>query len=83
MHTVYACTINPFPHIHITHTTHPHTPMHAVSDDMTLFPESQSRQFLMFLTRANRYPTLHLGGGDSPHTTRKVVLVEVCTKNRY
>ncbi|XP_064385945.1 cell cycle checkpoint protein RAD17-like isoform X2 [Halichondria panicea] len=47
-----------------------------VSDDMTLFPESQSRQFLMFLTRANRYPTLHLGGGDSPYTTRKVVLVE-------
>ncbi len=60
----------PLPH------THTHTP-HAVSDDMTLFPESQSRQFLMFLTRANRYPTLHLGGGDSLHTTKKVVLVEV------
>ncbi len=76
---IHAYTINIlFPHTH-THTLthHPHTPMHAVSDDMTLFPESQSRQFLMFLTRANRYPTLHLGGGDSPYTTRKVVLVEV------
>ena len=52
-------------------------PPPPVSEDVTLYPESQSRQFLTFLTRANRYPTLALEGVVSNTTTRKVVLIEV------
>ena len=41
-----------------------------------LYPESQTKQFKDFVTRANRYPALQMGGaGES--ALKKVVLVEV------
>ena len=48
-----------------------------------LFPESQTKQFQDFLTRANRYPSLMVGGastsggGVSNQRSKKIVLVEV------
>ena len=51
--------------------------------DLVLYPESQTRQFQDFLTRANRYPSLVVGGvsgsgdGGSNRRAKKIVLVEV------
>lgn len=49
--------------------------------DLVLYPESQTKQFQNFITRANRYPSLVMGGasggGASSKGTKKVVLVEV------
>ena len=60
--------------------THTHTHTHTVSEDLTLYPESQAKQFLTFLTRANRYPSLLMGGDTTAQATRKIVLVEVSTR---
>ena len=51
--------------------------------DLVLYPESQTKQFQDFLTRANRYPSLMVGGasasggGVSNQRSKKIVLVEV------
>ena len=59
---------------------------HSISigpEILALFPESQTKQFQDFLTRANRYPSLMMGGayasggGVSNQRSRKIVLVEV------
>ena len=56
---------------------------HSSTGDLVLYPESQTRQFQDFLTRANRYPSLVVGGvsgsggGVSNRSEKKIVLVEV------
>ena len=48
--------------------------------DLILYPESQAKQFRHFLVRANRYPSLQMGGAGEEGRERKVVLVEVSSK---
>ena len=64
----------------------PLTPPDRQSGEQFLYQESQSKQFQNFLIRANRYPSLVLGGGGAgtegdgalnPMQKSKVVLVEV------
>lgn len=45
--------------------------------DLVFYPESQTKQFRHFLARANRYPSLQVGGTGEEEKGRKVVLVEV------
>lgn len=63
------------------------SPGAGVAGDLILYPESQTKQFQDFLTRANRYPSLMVGGasggGVSNQRSKKIVLVEVNTKKCY
>ena len=47
--------------------------------DLMMYPESQTRQFRSFLVRANRYPSLLVGGmGECGQSLeKKIVAVEV------
>ena len=62
---------------------HPPAGGGGAAGDLVLFPESQTKQFQDFLTRANRYPSLMVGGastsggGVSNQRSKKIVLVEV------
>ena len=48
--------------------------------DLVLYTESQAKQFRHFLVRANRYPSLQVGGAGEEGREKKVVLVEVSSK---
>ena len=62
---------------------HPPAGSGGTAGDLVLFPESQTKQFQDFLTRANRYPSLIVGGastsggGIANQRSKKIVLVEV------
>lgn len=47
--------------------------------DLVVYPESQTSQFRSFLVRANRYPSLQVGGasGCGQQQEKKIVVVEV------
>lgn len=47
--------------------------------DLMVYPESQTAQFRNFLVRANRYPSLQVGGasGCGQQLGKKIVVVEV------
>lgn len=47
--------------------------------DLVVYPESQTAQFRNFLVRANRYPSLQVGGasGCGQQQEKKIVVVEV------
>ena len=55
----------------------------GAAGDLLLYTESQTKQFQDFLTRANRYPSLMVGGasvsggGVFNQRSKKIVLVEV------
>lgn len=56
----------------------------GAAGDLLLYTESQTKQFQDFLTRANRYPSLMVGGASVPgggvssnSRPKKIVLVEV------
>ena len=45
--------------------------------DLVEYTESQTKQFQSFLVRANRYPSLQLGGAGGCGPEKKIVIVEV------
>ena len=57
--------------------------MHCVLEvrpgDLMVYAESQTKQFHSFLVRANRYPSLQVGGvsGCGLQPDKKIVIVEV------
>lgn len=72
----------------ICNTPPPPPPLDIHPGDQILFPESQSKQFQNFIIRANRYPSLVIGGGGmsergvaSNSNKKKVVVVEVHDNN--
>ena len=71
-HTGQLC--KPFPHFQLPEPR---------PGDLVLYPESQAKQFRHFLMRANRYPSLQMCGAGEEGRERKVVLVEVSSKQCY
>ena len=45
--------------------------------DLVVYAESQTKQFRSFLLRANRYPSLLVGGASGCGLNKKIVIVEV------